>query len=133
MSLPIETKRKIKLRNAKIVVSWSRGRATIKELSEKYKLTERRIEQIVYTNHDFVKFNTDWEKKKRLNILNRLIEGKKEYSNKDVVELLEAQRKELEGDGSMGKPDTKVIIIRESNGNKDQRGAVSGSVSIVRV
>jgi hypothetical protein len=133
MATPESTLKKIRLRNAKIIVAWARRGFTTKELAEKYKLTERRVQQIIYDNHDFVKVNREKERCKRINILNRLIEQKKEFTSEDITDLLEAQRKEIEGEAMGTTKETKVIIIRETNGgNKDQRGAVPGSVSVIR-
>lgn len=136
-------KRFIRLRNAKIVVAWARRGMSSAQIGEKYHLTERRVNQILYDNHDFLKLNQTKEKQRRINILNRLIESKKENSNRDILELLEAQRKEVEGDGSVSSHETKIIIVRASepsvhlNGNghtngraEDHSQTVSRSLSV---
>jgi hypothetical protein len=134
-------KRYIKLRNAKIVVSWARRGASYEDLAKKYNLTERRIQQIVYDNADFVKINKEKERCRRANILNRLIQKKQETTNRDIVDLLDAQRKEIEGDAGGGSSkETKIIIIRSGgdvpaaqgdNGRADNHAqTVSRSLSI---
>ena len=66
-------------------------------VAEKFKLCERRILQIVRDNHAYIPIDRAWEKKKRINRL-RVEIKQKEKSNKDVADLLEQLRVEIEGD-----------------------------------
>jgi len=84
------------------------------QLSEMFKLTERRILQILATNHAFIKRDKEWEKEKRINRLHRWLkkDGKLRDSNKDPLEIQEQIRKEIEGDNSSdGKNVREKIII----------------------
>ncbi len=115
-----EKKRYISLRNKKIIVGWARHGISISELAGKYNLTVRRINQIVNDGHSFIKVHKEREKAKRINIVNRLIEHKQEFTNKDIIDLLEYQRKEIDGDDKQHSAgETKIIIIRSSEQPKD--------------
>lgn len=140
MKIPEKIKGRNRVRDGAIVVCFKRKNMDFPEIAEKFGLTERRIQQILSTNHAFVKRDKEWEREKRINILNRLIEKKKESTTKDIAELLEFQRKEIDGDEENRKSsnETKVIIIRdtiqkEANGNTDRERQISGSVSVLRV
>ena len=135
MKLPEKIKGKNRIRDGAIVLYFKRDHMDYSQIAEKFKLTERRILQILSTNHAFIKRDKEWEKEKRINILNRLITKRKEETNRDIVDLLEAQRKEIDGD-SQDKGtsrETKVVIIRESNANQDQSGQLSRQISVLRV
>ena len=135
MKLPEKIKGKNRIRNGAIKLYFKRDHMDYSQIAEKFKLTERRILQILSTNHAFIKRDKEWEKEKRINILNRLITKRKEETNRDIVDLLEAQRKEIDGD-SQDKGtsrETKVVIIRESNANQDQSGQLSRQISVLRV
>ena len=126
-----DKKKFIKLRNAKIIVAWARHGKSVNFLAEKYNVTERRIQQIVYDHHDFVKINKEREKAKRINIINRLIETKKESTNKDIIDLLEYQRKEIDGDDKQSSAgETKIIIIRSSEQPVQAPGVIERTLNI---
>lgn len=97
MKLPEKIKGKNKIRDAAIVNDFKFFDLDFLELSEKYKLTERRIQQILATNHAFIKRDKDWEKEKRINRLQRRLKTAKP-TTKDELEILAEIRKELEGD-----------------------------------
>lgn len=65
-------------------------------VAEKFELSERRILQIVRLNHAYIPLDKAWEKKKRINRLKIEIK-QKEKSNKDVADLLDQLRVEVEG------------------------------------
>lgn len=132
MATPEKVLKLKRIRDGKIVILWARHGMTTEELAAKFNLSQRRIEQILYTNHAFVDFNKDWEKKKRIARLQKwLKDAPRPESN--ALTLQQEIRTELEGvDGSQGR-DTKVIIIRETNGNQSRKGDVSGSLSVLRV
>jgi len=104
-----------RIRDGKIVLLWARHGWSTEKIAEKYKLSQRRIEQILYANHAFVEFNKDWEKKKRIARLQQWIkEAPKPESN--ALTLQQELRTELEGDEkSSGGGETKIIIIRPSD------------------
>lgn len=145
MAIPEDTLKKISIRNAKIVVSFKKFGMNTEELSEKFKLTQRRIQQILAENHGFVKRDKEWEKEKRIHRLEQwLKDSKNKDTRKDPLEVQAELRKEIEGDGndSSTKGETKIIIIRPSdtpvhlngnghlNGIKDRAEVISRSLSI---
>lgn len=109
MKLPKNIKGKNVLRDGAICLEWEVWHdsdlpkvepacAFKTRLSEKYKLTERRIEQILRDNHAFIPIDREWEKKKRINWLRRQIAKKGDKTAKDSADLQEQLRKEVEGD-----------------------------------
>jgi hypothetical protein len=97
MKLPEKIKGRNKIRDAKIVVGYKKEGLHYSELAEKFKLTERRILQILSTNHSFIKRDKEWEKEKRIALLNQWVKKNPE-TKKDTAEILELLRKEIEGD-----------------------------------
>jgi len=79
---------------------WDRENLSPKQIAERFNLTERRIQQILRTNHAFVPIDREWEKRKRIHILKTEI-AKKERSNKDKADLLNQLRTEIEGEKSL--------------------------------
>lgn len=100
MKLPEKIKGRNRIRDGAIVLLFKRDNLDFSELSEKFNLTERRIMQILSTNHAFIRRDPEWEKEKRINRLNRWLkkDGKLRDSNKDPVEIQDFIRKEIEGD-----------------------------------
>ena len=86
-----------KIRDSKIISLWVTTSMTSQEIADKFELSAKRIEQIIYTNADLVKINKDQEKNMRILRLKKEIAQKKE-SKKDVADLMEQLRKEIEGD-----------------------------------
>jgi len=101
MLLPEKIKGCHKIRDGAIVLFFKRDSLDFFELAEKFKLTERRIRQILETNHAFIKRDKVWEKEKRINRIERLIKEKGNTTTKDVVDLLVELRKEIEGDAPL--------------------------------
>ena len=95
-----------KIRDSKIISLWVTTSMTSQEIADKFELSAKRIEQIIYTNADLVKINKDQEKNMRILRLKKEIAQKKE-SKKDVADLMEQLRKEIEGD--------KPLIQQESH------------------
>ena len=95
MKLPkIQTKYKI--RDARICKLWAQDLKTTKEIGELFKITSRRVNTILYKNKEFLEFNADWHKKKRIrNLLKWIEKAKKPTSNK--LTLQNELRTELEG------------------------------------
>lgn len=120
-----------KLRDAKIIRHYATDSKTMDEIGEIVNLTPRRVGQILYANKDFLKADREFEKIKRLQKLERVLKNTPEYlgKNRDVIDILEAQRKELEGDG---KSDTTVnnITYNINGSRKNSRLEVlSSSIS----
>jgi len=66
-------------------------------ITQKYDLTQQSIYNILKANLHLIEFHKGWEKHKRITELKRLRADKLE-SRKDVVDILEQERKEIEGD-----------------------------------
>lgn len=101
MKLPENIKGRHRIRDAGICNDWMSKTLTTEELAEKFKLTQRRIEQILKANHTFVVMDKEWEKKKRIHKRNLWIKKREkcgEVSKKDLDDLLESNRHEIEGD-----------------------------------
>lgn len=94
-----------------------------KAVAEKFKLSERRILQIVRANHAYIPMDKEWEKRKRINLLKNEIKKKeKEGSKKDLADLLDQLRVETEGNklehsGKIDTGEVKIVII-SNEGNK---------------
>ena len=98
-----------KIRDAAICVNWERliedkNYPTIESiktaLSLKFKLSELRIFQIVRANHAYIPTDKKWEKTKRIHRLKLEIK-QQEKSKKDVADLLDQLRIEMEGEKSL--------------------------------
>jgi hypothetical protein len=98
----------IKIRNAKICKEWVEWHdsemaaeepvsALMKRVTEKYDLTQERIYQVLRENVATLKHNADWRKFLRICKLQRE-QAKKPNSKKDLLDLMEQERKELEGE-----------------------------------
>ena len=129
MKLPEKIKGRNKIRDGAIVLYFKREGSDFLELTEMFKLTERRIRQILAKNNAFIKRDKEWEKEKRINLLNRRLKTANPTS-KDELEILSELRKEIEGDESGQKSrDSKIIIIyppstkqiEELNADRTQR------------
>ena len=66
-------------------------------LTQEYNLTQQSIYNILKANQHLIEFHKGWEKHKRITELKRL-RSDKNKSNKDVVDILEQERKEIEGE-----------------------------------
>lgn len=107
MKLPLEIKGRHKVRDGNICKSWIEYldndedlRPTTKfkiALAEQIGLSYRYVNRILATNSVALKPNKQHESNKRYWKLKSLAKGKNE-SNKDIVDILECQRKEIEGD-----------------------------------
>ena len=84
-------------RNKEICRLYAVENMTSEEIGQAVNLTKQRICQILKENSGLLKRDIDWEKAKRVNKLSRWIDNET-TTRKDVVDLMEQQRKELEGD-----------------------------------
>lgn len=75
---------------------WAQDLKTTKEIGELFGITSRRINTILFKNKEFLDFNADWHKKKRIrNLLKWIEKAKKPESNKLILQ--NELRTELEG------------------------------------
>ena len=114
---------------------WVTTSMTSQEIADKFELSAKRIEQIIYTNADLVKINKDQEKNMRILRLKKEIAQKKE-SKKDVADLMEQLRKEIEGDKPPIQQETHLhftTVVEElhatATGNNDKAGTSTRDIS----
>lgn len=101
-------------------------------ISEKVGLTQRRIEQILRTNHAYIPIDKEYEKKKRIRWLKRQINKKGDSTNKDAADLMDQLRIEVEGNkiehsGSIKTGETKIIIVS----SKEESGRLGSKTSSI--
>lgn len=128
MKLPGNIKGRHKIRDGAIMLSWYRDLLKPEQIAEKFNLTERRIQQIVRLNSPFLELDEKFEKVERIRRLKIEIKGKNK-SNKDVADLLEQLRKEIEGDKPLvdQSKHTHYTVIWEIDGNKIPATRKSGN------
>ena len=137
MNLSPQAKKLKRIRDGKIVLLWVRHNWSTEKIAEKFNLSQRRIEQILYENHNFVDYNKDWEKKKRIQRIQKWIE-KAPDPELNKLSLQQELRSELEGaQGTGGNGETKIIIIRpedkaphsnKRNSIEDDNGGTSNRI-----
>lgn len=125
-----EKKRVLSLRNKRIIVGWARHGMSVEFLAGKHNISTRRVNQIINGSHSFIKAHKENEKAKRINIIGRLIDSKRDTSHKDIVDLLEYQRKEIEGDERQAAGETKIIIIRSDSVAKPESNVIERTISL---
>lgn len=133
MRLPEKIVGRNKIRDAAIVNDWWENDCSYEELTEKFNLTERRLQQILRENHAYVVIDKEYEKKKRIRRLNKEIKGKP-YSRKDVADLLEQHRKELEGNEPLVKIEqhTHYTFVKQAltkSGEVDVEGRIRSEIN----
>jgi len=95
MKLP-EIVTKHKIRDAKICKLWAEDLMTTKKIGEQFGITSRRVNVILFKNKEFLDFNADWHKKKRIrNLLKWIKTAVAPKANK--LTLQNELRTELEG------------------------------------
>lgn len=99
MKLPETIKGKNRLRDLLICTDYING-YTSREIKVKrnFKITVRRIDQILYDCSDFLNPRVAWPKTKRIHKRQRLITDSDQKSKKDIVDQLNDLTKEIEGD-----------------------------------
>ena len=124
-----------KIRDSKIISLWVTTSMTSQEIADKFELSAKRIEQIIYINADLVKINKDQEKNMRILRLKKEIAQKKE-SKKDVADLMEQLRKEIEGDKPLIQQESHyhfTTVVEElhatATGNNDKAGKSTRDIS----
>lgn len=96
-------------------------------LAEENQVTERRIYQILRKHSDFTQVNQSYEKAKRVHLLQREIKRKKE-SKKDLADLLQQLKGELEGDKPLIDQSSKTVVqfVRFNADNNDTEQGIPG-------
>jgi hypothetical protein len=119
VKLPEKIKGRNRIRDGAIVLYFKRDHLDYLELAEKFKLTERRILQILSKNHAFIKRDKEWEKEKRIGLLHRRLKESSRRTflfqdQKDELAIQSELRKEIEGDDEKGRSserELKVVVI----------------------
>jgi predicted DNA-binding protein YlxM (UPF0122 family) len=148
MKLPTAIVTKHKIRDSKILSLYATDAWSFEEIGKRFGISATRVGQIIYKNRGLLEIDRKHEKAKRINRLQRILKTKGDLCvDKDAIDVMDKLRQECESSGSesMGRSDTRVIIIREAatapgnriseviDGDQDQSRSVSGSVSVVRV
>lgn len=102
MILPKEIKSsRHKIRDAQIVKLYIDG-ASENDLSQKFELTQQRINQILYENRNLLIGDAKYEKAKRLHRLKRIAKQLPDtLQKKDILDVQSEMRKEFEGDAQV--------------------------------
>ena len=110
MILPKLVNGRKKIRNCKIVKLYSEGRTGL-EIAQRFHITEQAINKVIHNNIHLLEIDKKFEKQKRLNKLQRVLEnaGIQLSPKKDVLNVLEQMRREIEGD-SLFTADVKQFI-----------------------
>ena len=92
-------------------------------LTKEFDLTQVSIYQILKDNQELIQFHKGWEKIKRITELKRL-RADKTKSNKDIVDILDQERREIEGDKPMidqsQHRETHIVINKTYKGEEHQ-------------
>ncbi len=110
---PLKTPQNTPINRNKLLLERYIAGVSVRQLANEFNISEVRVYQIVGKHKDIVKIDREYEKHRRLNRL-KLLEDKAspKLAPKDATELvrvIEAQRKEIEGD-SDGKSNQTVNI-----------------------
>lgn len=116
MILPNDIKTKNKIRDAKIINDWLTG-ITQEALALQYGVTRIAIYQIIRKNRQAIKIDSHYEKLIRIHELKRQLSKSKD-SKKDKLEILEALRKEIDGDGENSSKNQVIIYNFSGERNK---------------
>ena len=101
MIIPKDVKGRNKIRDAAIIKRYLEDHYNFQALSEQFDLTETRCRQIIYRNSHLLQWDSNYEKSIRINRLQRAIKEKEtnnEKTRRDIPELQDMTRKEIEGD-----------------------------------
>ena len=122
MKLPEIASKRNRIRDTRICQLYIHKNLSPEEISEQFKLTPTRINQILYKNRQFLNLDAQWEKTKRIRWLKIHIKESK-LTRKDPADLIEQMRREIEGDG-------KNITIDNSNHYQEVQVVIRGNSEI---
>lgn len=135
MILPKEIVGQNKFRDLQICEAYC-GDQTAKEIAAGFGLTERRVYYILQQNSEYVVKNVGWSKAKRLKMLKKIAEsaGIQLSPKKDILNVIEQMRKELEGDKPLIKNDTHyhfTTVVEElhAKAKDDGTGKSTGDIN----
>ena len=120
MKIPDKIPGRHKIRDAHICLLWDRDCMTVQQIAEKKKFTERYIYKILSRNHMFIVIDKEWEKKKRIHRLQVAIKKAGYETKKDMFDLDEQLRKEIEGNSPLVKIEERNTAVF-ANINTDGR------------
>ncbi len=86
-----------KIRDTKICRDYVVKLKDVSTIAEDFGMSGSRVYRILYNNREYLKLDKDFEKTKRVQTLKKLTKGKT-TSRKDVVDILDQVRREIEGD-----------------------------------
>jgi len=86
-----------KIRDFSICRDYIVKHKSISTIAEENKISGTRVYRILYNNREYLKLDKEFEKAKRIFKLKKLAQHKTE-SKKDITDILEQLRKEIEGD-----------------------------------
>lgn len=117
MILPKDVKTRHKLRDAKIINDWIGGK-TQEEIAKEYGFTRMAIYSILRKNREAMKIDKEFQKIERIHYLNHALANSKP-SKKDRLEIIEALRKEHEGEKG-GEVHNHFVIYRNPEAVKEE-------------
>lgn len=91
-----------KLRDAKIIHLYASTAETMEDIGKRFGISKQRVEMILHRNKQLLVLDQEYEKVKRVNVLRRQLtdaNGNERRSEKDVLDVLDAMRKEFVSDG----------------------------------
>src|SRR5947207_1417083 len=99
MILPKNIKTRHKIRDCKMIQMYQKG-STFDEIGKRFSMTKQGANHIILKNLHIIQIDKNYEQQKRLNRLNRLLDKCSDdlSPKKDVLNVIEQMRKEIEGD-----------------------------------
>lgn len=102
MRLPTEIKGKNRLRDFTICLDYINGYTSAEiKVKRNFKITIRRIDQILYTCSNFLNPRVAWPKSKRIHKRQKLIDNSEQKTKKDIVDQLNDLTREIEGNSPL--------------------------------
>jgi len=137
MILPKDIVGQNKLRDLQICEAYC-GDQNAEEIAEGFKLTERRVYYILQNNSEYVLKNVGWSKSKRIKMLQKIADnaGIQLSPKKDILNVIEQMRKEIEGDKPLIKQESHyhfTTVVEElhatAKGSNDRAGKSNRDIS----
>ena len=92
----IKGRKSFKIRNAKIINDWLLGK-TQEDLAKEHSITRMAVYYVIRKNREILKLDKEFAKVQRVHYLNHAL-ANSSPTGKDRLDILEAMRKEYEGD-----------------------------------